>query len=82
MIDRRPMDEKIASLTVEAVNENSREYKIYRYDNIQLFKIDITTLNSFQLTEAEKSHGIRLCLEARLKNNIWLGDILHRCDLL
>jgi hypothetical protein len=82
MIDLRPMDEKIASLTVEAVNENGRDYNIYRYDDLQLFKIDITTLNSFTLTEAEKNHGIRLCLEARLKNNIWTGDILHRCDLL
>ena len=83
MIDPRPMEEKIASLTKEVVNENGRDYKIYRYGNLPLFKIDVTTLNSFPMTDAEKNRGIRLCLEARLKKNIWIGDILHfRCDFL
>lgn len=82
MIDPRPMEEKLESLTVERVNENGRDYKIYRYGNLPLFRIDITTLDSFPLTDAEKNRGIRLCLEARLKNNIWIGDILCRCDFL
>ena len=83
MIDPRPMEEKIASLTKEVVNENGRDYKIYRYGNLPLFKIDVTTLNSFPMTDAEKNRGIRLCLEARLKHNIWIGDILNfRCDFL
>jgi len=82
MIDPRPMEEKIASLTVETVNENGRDYKIYRYGNLPLFKIDVTTLNSFPMTDVEKNRGIRLCLEARLKNNIWIGDIFCRCDFL
>jgi hypothetical protein len=83
MIDPRPMEEKIASLTKEAVNENGRDYIIYRYGNLPLFKIDVTTYDSFPLTVAEKNRGIRLCLEARLKKNIWMGDILHfRCDFL
>ena len=29
MIDPRPMEEKIASLSKETVNENGRDYKIY-----------------------------------------------------
>ena len=83
MIDPRPMEEKIASLSIETVNENGRDYKIYRYGNLPLFKIDVTTLNSFPMTDAEKNRGIRLCLEARLKHNIWIGDILNfRCDFL
>lgn len=82
MIDPRPMEEKLESLTVERVNENGRNYKIYRYGNLPLFKIDITTLDSFPLTDAEKSRGIRLCLEARLEKNIWIGDILNRYDFL
>jgi hypothetical protein len=76
------MEEKIASLTKEAVNENGRDYIIYRYGNLPLFKIDVTTYDSFPLTVAEKNRGIRLCLEARLKKNIWIGDILCRCDFL
>lgn len=82
MIDPRPMEEKLESLTVERVNANGRDYKIYRYGKLPLFKIDNTTLDSFPLTDAEKNRGIRLCLEARLKNNIWIGDILNRCDFL
>lgn len=82
MIDLRPMEEKIEALTQEAVSENGRTYMIYRYDNLPIFKIDVTTYDSFPLTVAEKNRGIRLCLEARLKKNIWTGDILHRCDLL
>ena len=82
MIDPRPMEEKIASLSIETVNENGRDYKIYRYGNMPLFKIDVTTLNSFPMTDAEKNRGSRLCLEARLKKNIWMGDILCRCDFL
>lgn len=82
MIDPRPMEEKLASLTVERVNENGRNYRVYRYGNLPLFRIDLTTLDSFPLTDSEKNRGIRLCLEARLKNNIWIGDIFNRCDFL
>ena len=55
------------------------EYAIYRFPdtNVEVFRYHVPTLESFNMTVEEKALGLRLCIEARLKDG-WTGDILER----
>lgn len=55
------------------------EYAIYRFPDTkkEVFRYHVPTLDSFNMTVEEKALGLRLCIEARLKDG-WTGDILGR----
>lgn len=83
MVIRGTMEEKMKSLTVAEDRIDGRLFLVYRiigYPFI-LFKFDVELLDSFPMTEEEKDLAVRLCLEARLKNNVWFGDILNPVQL-
>lgn len=78
------MEEKMKSLTVAEDRIDGRLFLVYRIKGHPyiLFKYDVELLNSFPMSEEEKDLGVRLCLEARLKNSVWCGDILNPVKLL
>lgn len=78
------MEEKMRFLTVAEDRIDGRLFLVYRIKGYPfiLFKYDVELLDSFPMTEEEKDLGVRLCLEARLKNNVWFGDILNPVELL
>lgn len=78
------MSEKLKSVTVSDEIINGRTFRVYRIKGYPfiLFKFDVELLDSFPITEEEKDLGVSLCLEARLKNNVWFGDILNPVELL
>lgn len=78
------MEEKMAWLTAAEEMIDGRLYLVYRIKGYPfiLFKWDVELLDSFPMTEEEKELGVRLCLEARLKDNVWFGDILNPVQLL
>ena len=78
------MEEKMAMLTAAEERIDGRLYIVYRIKGYPfvLFKWDVELLDSFPMTEEEKELGVRLCLEARLKNDVWFGDILNPVHLL
>ena len=84
MVIRGTMEEKMKSLTVAEERIDGRRFLVYRIKGYQfiLFKYDVELLDSFPMTEEEKELGVRLCLEARLKHNVWYGDILNPVELL
>ena len=70
----------ISKMTLEELEmyyEN--EYAIYRFPDTkeEVFRYHVPTLESFNMTVEEKALGLRLCIEARLKDG-WTGDILER----
>ena len=78
------MEEKMDWLRASEERIDGRFYLVYRIKGYPfiLFKWDVELLDSFPMTEEEKELGVRLCLEARLKNNVWFGDILNPVQLL
>ena len=78
------MEEKMNWLIASEEKNDGRLYRVYRIKGYSfvLFKCDVELLDSFPMTEEEKELGLRLCLEARLKNNVWFGDILNPVQLL
>ena len=67
-------------MTVEELEmDYENGYAIYRFPdtNEEVFRYHVPTLESFNMTAEEKTLGLRLCLEARLKG-VWTGDILER----
>ena len=47
------------------------EYAIYRFPDTkeEVFRYHVPTLDSFNMTVEEKALGLRLCIEARLKDD-------------
>jgi len=78
------MADKLKSVTSSEEMIDGRTFRIYRIKGYQfiLFKVDVELLKSFPMPEEEKDLGVSLCLEARLKNNVWFGDILNPVELL
>jgi hypothetical protein len=67
-------------MTLEELEmDYENEYAIYRFPDTkeEVFRYHVPTLESFNMTVEEKALGLRLCIEARLKDG-WTGDILGR----
>lgn len=67
-------------MTLEELEmDYENEYAIYRFPDTKedVFRYHVPTLDSFNMTVEEKALGLRLCIEARLKDG-WTGDILGR----
>jgi len=67
-------------MTLEELEmDYENEYAIYRFPDTkeEVFRYHVPTLESFNMTIEEKALGLRLCIEARLKDG-WTGDILGR----
>ncbi len=67
-------------MTLEELEmDYENEYAIYRFPDTkeEVFRYHVPTLDSFNMTVEEKALGLRLCIEARLKDG-WTGDILGR----
>lgn len=67
-------------MTLEELEmDYENEYAIYRFPDTkkEVFRYHVPTLDSFNMTVEEKALGLRLCIEARLKDG-WTGDILER----
>jgi len=67
-------------MTLEELEmDYENEYAIYRFPDTkeEVFRYHVPTLDSFNMTCEEKALGLRLCIEARLKDG-WTGDILGR----
>jgi hypothetical protein len=67
-------------MTLEELEmDYENEYAIYRFPDTkkEVFRYHVPTLDSFNMTVEEKAIGLRLCIEARLKDG-WTGDILGR----
>ena len=67
-------------MTLEELEmDYENEYAIYRFPDTkeEVFRYHVPTLESFNMTVEEKALGLRLCIEARLKDG-WTGDILER----
>ena len=67
-------------MTLEELEmDYENEYAIYRFPDTkkEVFRYHVPTLESFNMTVEEKALGLRLCIEARLKDG-WAGDILGR----
>ena len=70
----------ISNMTLEELEmDYENEYAIYRFPDTkeEVFRYHVPTLESFNMTVEEKALGLRLCIEARLKDG-WTGDILER----
>lgn len=68
------------SVSIEELEmDYENDFAIYRFPNTkeEVFRYHVPTLEGFKMTAEEKAHGLRLCLEARLKGG-WTGDILNR----
>lgn len=78
------MAEKLKYVTSAEEMIDGRTFLVYRIKGhpFILFKVDVELLKSFPMPEEEKDLGVSLCLEARLKNNVWFGDILNPVQLL
>jgi hypothetical protein len=66
-------------MTIEDLDMTyENEYAIYSMPDtkVVVFKYHVPTLESFKMTQEEKTLGLKLCLEARLNGN-WTGDILR-----
>ena len=67
-------------MTLEELEmDYENEYAIYRFPDTkkEVFRYHVPTLDSFNMIVEEKALGLRLCIEARLKDG-WTGDILGR----
>lgn len=72
------IEERLAGLVRREEVIDGTLYVVYRIPGQEfiVFKYDKALVDSFPMTQEEKELGVRLCLEARMKDPPWFGDVL------